>query len=154
VTAIGAPAAVEHRPLALAVAGSASAGAIHLWAAANHGEDGTPYVAFFVGAALAQFALAALILRRQRPWVVLAGAVGTIALLGMFVVDKVTTWLVLGQHRHGDGVPLALGVAAVVAELGTVVALSTMVGGRRRGWLVNLALVAGTAMWALWFAGR
>jgi hypothetical protein len=153
VTAIGLERST-YRPVALAFTGSVTAAAIHLWAAVNHAGDGNLYVVFFVGAALAQVALAGLLTRGQRPLVVLGGAIGTMALLAMFVVDKVTTWLVLGEHRHGDGVPVALGVAAVVAELGAVFALSTMVSGRWRSWLVNLALVAGVALWALWFVGR
>jgi hypothetical protein len=142
------------RWLALATAGSATAGAIHMWAAVNHGDDGARYVVFFLVAALAQVLLAGLLAQRGRPLVAFAGALGTMALLAMYVVDKTTDWLAVGGHQHGDGVPVSLGVAVVIAEIGAVVALSTLVSGRWRSWLVNLAALSGVALWALWFVGR
>jgi hypothetical protein len=138
------------RPLALAVAGSALAGVLHLWAAVDHAEEGTRYIVFFVGAALAQFALAGLLGQRRHPAVVLAGALGTIGLLSLYVASRVTDLPTLGAHQHGAEVPLAMQCAAVVTELATVVALSTLVTGRWRSWMVNAACACGLGLWALW----
>lgn len=145
-------AAVESpRWLALGVTGSALAGALHLWAAVDHAEDGTKYVVFFLVAALAQVVLAGLLAHRRHPLVVLGGALGTIGLLGLYVASRVTDLPTLGAHHHGASIPLALQVAAVVTEMVTVAALSTLVNGRWRSWMVNAAGLCGAGLWALWF---
>jgi hypothetical protein len=46
-----------------------------------------------------------------------------------------------------------LGVAVVIAEIGAVVALSTLVTGRWRSCLVNLVALVGVALWARWLLG-
>jgi FtsH-binding integral membrane protein len=144
------PAAESSRWLALGVTGSALAGALHLWAAVNHAEDGARYIVFFVVAALAQFMLAGLLAHRRHPVVVLGGALGTLALITLYVASRVTDLPTVGAHQHGAEVPLSIQVAAVVTELATVVALSTVVGGRWRSWMVNAAALCGAGLWALW----
>jgi NADH:ubiquinone oxidoreductase subunit K len=140
-----------HRWLALAVAGSGLAGALHLWAAVNHTEDGARYVVFFLAAAVAQFALAGVLARRRHPVVVLAGALGTLALLSLYVASRVTTVATIAAHQHGAQIPRALEVAVVAAELAVTLALPTLVTDRWRAWAVNVAALCGVGLWTLWF---
>jgi hypothetical protein len=146
-----APDTAVHRWLALAVTGSGLAGTVHVWAAVNHAEDGPRYVVFFLAAAVAQLALAALLAHRRSPVVVLAGALGTLALLGLYVASRVTDLPTIAAHQHGAQVPPALGVTVVAAELAVAVALPTLVGGRWRAWTVNAAALCGLGLWTLWF---
>jgi hypothetical protein len=138
------------RWLALGVAGAAVAGALHLWAAVNHAQDGTKYIVFFVTAALAQLVLAGLLAHRRHPVVVLGGALGTLGLLSLYVASRITDLPTVGAHQHGAEVPLSIQIAAVVTELATVFALPTLVSGRWRSWLVNAAALCGVGLWALW----
>jgi hypothetical protein len=145
------PAGDAPRTLALAVAGSALAGAVHLWAAVNHAEDGTRYVVFFIAAAVAQVVLAGVLAHRRHPVTVLAGEFGTLALLGLYVASRVTDLPAIAAHHHGAQVSPLLGVAAVVAELAVAFALPTLVTGQWRAWTVNAAALCGAGLWTLWF---
>ncbi|MCW2640052.1 MAG: hypothetical protein JWP76_2358 [Dactylosporangium sp.] len=144
------PTTESSRWLALGVTGSSLAGALHLWAAVNHAEEGTRYIVFFVVAALAQFVLAGLLAHRRHPVVVLGGALGTLGLISLYVASRVTDLPTVGAHQHGAEVPLSIQVAAIVTEMATVVALSTLVNGRWRSWMVNAAALCGAGLWALW----
>lgn len=137
----------------VAVLGSGTAATLHCVAAFDHAGDGLRHVVFFTVAAAAQLVLAAA-LPRARPLVVLAGVLGTVTLIGAYVV---ATQMVLpfagGHHGAGREAPSALGLGTVAAELVALAAMAAMLTGRWRTAAVNLALLGGAGLWVLWLTG-
>lgn len=135
----------------VAAAGAAVAGVLHFAAALAHSGHAPDHVVFFATAGTAQLALAGLLRRPPPRAVVLAAMLGTVALIGGYVVAQLTGWPA-GADPHGPDLA-GLGFAVLVAELTTAAALPLLVHGRWRTTLLNLALAAGVALWSCWLFG-
>jgi hypothetical protein len=140
------------RWLTLAAAGAVLAGLLHFAAAYTHSAHGSLHVLFFIVAATAQLMLAA-VLPRSGPAVAMAGMVGTVTLLVLYVVNHRVGLPAPGGHAAGPEAPTALGLAVVATQLLTAVALAGSLDGRWRSWSVNIAFLAGGGLSLLWFAG-
>jgi hypothetical protein len=138
--------------LGWAAVGTLLAALLHFGAALTHSVHGPFHVLFFVAAATAQLVLAVL-LPRGGPAVALAGMIGTVALLVLYVVSERVGLPSPGGHAHGPEAPNALGLAVVAIELLTAVALTGSLEGRWRSWSVNIALLAGAGLSLLWLVG-
>jgi len=132
---------------------SLAAALAHLWATPEHLAEWWGYGAFFLAAALLQGSFAALVLRWAGVYPLLvAGIGGNLGLVLVFVLTR-TTGVHVGPHAGVVEAAAPLDVAAMVAELGAVVALTVLLGGRYRGIAVNAMLALGAALWLLRLAG-
>jgi hypothetical protein len=130
----------------------AASGLLHCWAAFAHGGHGARYVLFFVVAASAQLTLAAMLRRQTHPGTVVAGVAGTVTLIILYVLSRLSPATFSTGHHSEAGLEW-LGLATVAAELVTVAALPMLVAGRWRTASFNVALLGGVALWALWLFG-
>ncbi|MFG2110977.1 hypothetical protein [Micromonospora chersina] len=132
-----------------AAVGAAVGAVVHVQAAYDHADHGGRYVAFFIAVATAQLILAVQLRSRPSPALVLAGVVGSVALVGAYVLQqKGVLQLTGGHHAEADGGNL--GLLAVFAELVTIAALPRLVEGWWRSSAVNVALAGGVGLWAVW----
>jgi hypothetical protein len=150
--------------------------AIHLWVAPEHLREWWLYGAFFLTAAVAQSALAWLVVRRATVLVLLAGIWGNLAIVATYVASR-TVGLPLTpphaghvSHSHlpvaggvGNGIPIypdattsggveavgTLDLFALSAELVLVVALVGMLPAGLRRVMTNVMLALGLAVWAV-----
>ncbi|WP_309648878.1 hypothetical protein [Nocardioides sp.] len=134
-TPAAAPISAPLRPsagsaLQLAVVASGAAAAIHAGAGPGHLDEQAVFGGFFVAAALAQLAWAALAATRCTPRLLLAGALGNAAILALWLTTR--TWgLPLGLMPQ----PEAVGVwdlACAGWELLVVASCAHLLGPGRR----------------------
>jgi hypothetical protein len=112
------------------------AAVIHVYVAPEHLREWWVYGSFFIGVAVAQLALAGLVLLGPRIEVVLVGIWGTVGLIGIYVVSR-TVGLPLtppGGHHHaahvaahlptlhaiGSGIPELPAAAGAIEPVGPV----------------------------------
>jgi hypothetical protein len=165
---------MSHVPLPAVqpLAGSPGAGALHApWLAAravgglslfaawvhlayieSHWGSWWAYGLFFLVTGVGQALFVPLILYRPRTWVAVAGILGNLAIVGMYVLSR-TEGIPFGPHarvvEHADAIDLA----TTAAEIGIVGALLVMLPRGARGWMLNALLLAGALLWALRLAG-
>jgi hypothetical protein len=137
----------------LAAALSLAVAWVHLAYAAPHLRQWWAYGAFFIATGAGQALFAPLIVRRPRPWLVLTGIAGNVALVGMYVMRR-TTGPPLGPHAHVAERAGTIDLATTAAEIVLVACLVTMLGGRARRLVVDALLVAGVLLWVLRLTGR
>ena len=153
-------AAVRSRPAAPAARRAAATAAllslgaawVHLAYTASHLRIWWAYGAFFLAAGVGQAVFAPLVLTRPRPWVVLTGIAGNVAVVGMYVLSR-TDGPPLGPHAHVPEVAGAADLATTAAEVALVGVLLALLGpvARRR---TGDALVAFAVLfWALRASG-
>jgi len=132
---------------------SLAAALVHLWATPGHLAEWWGYGAFFLAAALLQGSLAALVLRWSGVYPLLgAGIAGNLGLVLVFVLTR-TNGVPVGPHAGEVEAAAPVDVAAMMAELGAVLALTVLLKGRYRGIAVNAMLALGAALWLLRLAG-
>jgi hypothetical protein len=163
-----------------------AAGGLHVAAAAQHLDHGSLVVGFFLLVTAAQvgggawLALQAWLRLRPDPRLLLLGVVGTVALIGLFVVAH-TTDLLLGYVSHPPAhsghtavhtgpfaaglstrndtlepvreAPGVLGTLTVVLEVAVVMALTALLPRRWGGMVCNGLLALGGLGWVLWLTG-
>ena len=127
---------------------SIGAGYVHIAYVQDHWRDWWAYGAFFLAVGVFQLAFALVVLRRPRPSVALAGAVGNLAVVGMYFYSR-SVGVPLGPHARVKELAGAIDVATAAAEIVLVAVLLTLAGPRTRRWTLNLLVVAGLALWAL-----
>jgi hypothetical protein len=166
--------------------GAVAAGGLHLAAAAQHLEHGDLVVGFFLLVAAAQvgggvwLALKAWQRLRPDPRLLLVGVLGTVALIGLFVVAH-STDLLLGYvsttSAHGGHTavhtgpfaaglstrndtlepvreaPGVLGTLTVALEVAVLMALAALLPRRWSGRVANCLLALGGLAWMLWLTG-
>lgn len=137
---------------AVAAFGALAGGLLHGAAAVAHAGHGTGYVLGFAAAGGAQVVLAAVLRRRVGPVVLLLAVAGTVALIAGYVAGQLGL-PEPGPHHRVPSWSADVRLAAVVADLVTVAALSAVLTGRWRAWSLNLVLVAGVVLWGWWLAG-
>jgi hypothetical protein len=126
---------------------------VHFAYMTSHWEDWWAYGVFFLVMGIGQGLFAALILYRQSPWLLVAGIVGNLAIIGMYVWSR--TWGVpLGPHigvvEHAKVIDLAI----TAAEIVLVGVLLAMAGSGLRRAVINTLLVAGVVLWVLRLTGH
>lgn len=125
---------------------------IHLWAAPEHFEAWWGYGSFFIATALAQGAFAVAVLRWRNDPLCVAGILGNLAVVGMYVVTR-TSGIPFGPQAamiEDAGLP---DMVATVAEVGVILALVAMLGEVYRRWTINALFLLGVAVWVLKFTG-
>lgn len=142
-----APAAI-HAAAALSLV----AALIHLWVAPGHFQVWWGYGSFFLAAASAQGLLAVVLLRWPGWAPCLAGVLGNLAVVALYVVTR-TSGVPFGPHATRAEEAGVLDMTATAVELATVVFLLSLLGGRARAVAVNAALLAGVGIWALRLMG-
>jgi hypothetical protein len=100
-----------------------------------------------------QALLAPLILRRPRPWLVLAGIAGNVATVGMYVTSR-TVGPPLGPHAHVAERVGTIDLSTTAVEIVLVALLVTMRGGCARRLVLDGLVVGGVVLWALRLTGR
>ena len=135
-----------------AVGLSLVAALVHLWVAPGHFEVWWGYGTFFLAAAFAQGLLAVALLRWPGRAMPLAGVLGNLAVVALYVVTR-TSGVPFGPHATRAEETGVLDMATTAVELATVVFLLSMLGGRARGVAANAVLLAGAGFWALRLMG-
>jgi hypothetical protein len=151
--AVAASAATRRRAALVAALLSLAVAWVHLAYMASHLREWWAYGAFFLAAGAGQAAFAPLVLRAPRPWLVLVGIAGNVAIVGMYVVTR-TAGPPLGPHAHVPEAAGAVDLATTAAEVALVGVLLTMLGARARRWVGNALLAVALAFWALRLTGR
>jgi len=138
------------RPLALAGAASLGAGAIHAAAIGVHSEHRQAVYAF-TATAVFQLGWGAIALVRSSRWLALVGAVGNAVIFGGWVLAKTTGIGFVEGLTEAEAVQTADGLAAGLAVVAALVAVSAVVSPRVRsgrlalnGAVVALAVAAFT----------
>jgi len=132
---------------------SLAAALVHLWATPELLSEWWGYGAFFLAAALLQGSFAALVLRWSGVYPLLFAGIGVnLGLVLVFVLTR-TSGVPVGPHEGLVERATPLDLAAMVAELGAVLALTVLLGGRYRRVAVNAMLALGAALWLLRLAG-
>ncbi len=128
-------------------------GWVHVANKTWHGEDWWAYGVFFLAMGVGQGLFAPLILRRQSPWLLVAGIAGNLAIIGMYVWSR--TWGVpMGPHAGVVEHTKVIDLATTAAEIVLVGILLAMAGSTLRRRVINTLLVAGTALWVLRLTGH
>jgi len=125
---------------------SFAAGDIHVAFVQEHFREWWAYGAFFVAAAAGQGLFAALVLLRQPPWLLLAGILGNLAILGMYVLSR-TNGPPLGPHAGAPERVASIDVVCTAAELGVIVACILLLPARIARSTTTVLAVAGIALW-------
>ncbi len=127
------------------------AAAVHLWAMPVATADWWGYGAFFLGAALAQAALAAALLFRPGPAVYQAGIWTTVIVLATYGLTRVAG-IPVGPLAGVVEDPGTIDMATAAAEVALIVALVSLLEGRARALTIDALLLLGAAGWAgrLW----
>lgn len=122
---------------------------IHLWAAPEHIDSSWwGYGAFFIVTALAQGIFAIVVLRWPKTLVCVAGIMGNLSIVAMYVVTR-TSGIPLGPEAGMIEDPGLLDMTSLVAQVGIVIVLVTMLGDVARKRTVNALFLAGAAVWSL-----
>jgi hypothetical protein len=148
--------AVRKRPataLAVPAALSLTVAWVHLAYAAPHLRQWWAYGAFFIATGAGQALFAPLILYRPRPWLILTGVAGNVAIVGMYVLSR-TAGPPLGPHAHVAERAGTIDLSTTAAEIVLVALLVTMLGARTRRFIIDALLVGGLFLWALRLTGR
>lgn len=126
---------------------------IHLWAAPEHfNSSWWGYGAFFVVTALAQGCLAIAVLRWPNTLVCVAGILGNLSIIAMYVVTR-TSGVPVGPEAGMIEDPGVLDMASMVAQVSIVIVLAAMLGNVARRRMINVLFLVGAAVWALKFTG-
>ena len=107
------------------------AGLIHAWAMPEHYKEWWGYGAFFLVVAIAQVFLSDALLYRPRGRLFLAGVVGNLAVITLYVVTRTGGIPFFGPHAgevEGMGV---IDLVSIVVELALVITLVVLLRIRR-----------------------
>ena len=120
--------ATVHGAAALALA----AALVHLIVAPDHLREWWGYGAFFLMAAALQVLFGLALLRRPRPWLLLAGIAGHLALISLYMVTRTVGLPPVGPLA-GETEPVgALDLLSKSIEIGLVIVLSVLLRGAYR----------------------
>jgi hypothetical protein len=126
---------------------------VHLAFVESHWEQWWAYGAFFLACGVGQALFVPVVLRWPRWWVVWAGIVGNVAIVGMYVVSR-TYGPPVGPHERVAERAGAVDLACTAGEIVLVAVLLVLVGRRSRRWIANALLVAGVLLWVARLTGR
>jgi hypothetical protein len=132
---------------------SMAAGWIHFAFVASHWRDWWAYGAFFVATGVFQALLAPALLRWPNAWTALAGIVGNLGIVGMYVLSR-TSGIPMGPHTGVVEKATVVDLTCTAGEIVLIGVLLGMVGQTNRRWIINLLLVVGVALWVLRLTNR
>lgn len=135
-----------------AAALSLVAALIHLWASVGFFEVWWGYGAFFLTVAPAQGLFAIVVLRWPGQVVSLAGILGNLTVVALYVLTR-TSGVPYGIFAGRVQEAGVIDMTATAAEVGAIVFLLTLLGGRARGFAINAVLLVGGGIWILRFLG-
>ena len=138
--------------LAAAVGLSVAAELLYLWMAPGAFGYWWAYAAFLFVAGAVQGLYSVALVRHPTQPVLLLGIAGNLLLVAFYLSTR-TVGMPFGP---GAWVGLSAGtpdVLAVTAQFGVVLALAPLLGSALRARVVNVLLVLGGLLWALWLAG-
>jgi hypothetical protein len=142
----------SERTLRIAVALSATAALIHLWALPEHWAEWWGYGAFFLAMAVGQGLYALVLLPRPSQLLFSIGIWSNLAIIVLYVVSR-TSGVPIGPHSpHIDPVGV-LDMTATISEVGLVGVLVTLLTGTARRRTTDALLLVGGAMWLLRLTG-
>lgn len=107
----------------LAAAFSLVAALIHAWALPEHFGEWWGYGAFFLASAAAQGALALALVRKPRPWLLLAGIAGNLAIVVLYIVTRTSGIPMVGPHAGDVEAMGPLDLASKAVEAGLILML-------------------------------
>ena len=128
------------------------AAVIHLWAVPEHAWIWWGYGVFFLAAALSQGLFGVAVLRWPSQPLAVAGIFGNLSVVLLYLLTR-TSGVPIGPHAGGVEEAGLLDMSATIAEMGLVVVLVTLLGGRYRKATTNALLLLGGALWVLRFSG-
>ena len=141
-------------PMSVVAALSVYAGLIHLWVAPSHMRAWWGFGAFFLVVGVAQVAFAFLLWRRPGTTTALAGIVGNVSVVLVYILSR-TKGVPLGPihsaHRLEAAGPLDMTATAVEVVLAGL--LLGHLHGRIRSSTVNGLFLIGLALWGLRLSG-
>ena len=137
----------------LAAALSLGAGYVHLAYAESHFQDWWAYGAFFVVAANLQALYAIVLVWRPRAWLPLAGIVGNLGIVVVYVISR-TNGIPLGPHARVVEAAGTIDWATTAAQVAIIGALIAMADGRQRRWIINGLMLLGALAWLLRLSGH
>ncbi len=109
-----------------------AAALVHLIVAPDHLREWWGYGAFFLMAAALQVLFGLALVRRPRPWLLLAGIAGHLALISLYVVTRTVGLPPVGPLA-GETEPVgALDLLSKSIEIGLVIILSVLLRGAYR----------------------
>jgi peptidoglycan/LPS O-acetylase OafA/YrhL len=132
---------------------SMAAGWIHFAFVASHWRDWWAYGAFFLATGVFQALLAPALLRWPSAWTALAGIVGNLGIVGMYVLSR-TSGIPMGPHTGVVEKATVVDLTCTAGEIVLIGVLLGMVGQTNRRWIINLLLVVGVALWVLRLTNR
>jgi hypothetical protein len=137
----------------LAAALSLAAGYVHFAYADSHFEQWWAYGLFFVAAGNLQILLAILLVWRPRPWLPIAGIVGNLVVVALYVITR-TDGIPIGPHARVVEDAGTLDWATTAAQVAIIAALIAMLEGSLRRWMINGLMALGALAWLLRLTGH
>ena len=129
---------------------SLSAGLVHFVYVPDHWWIWVPYGLFFLGAGLAQTALAALLVaRRVGPWIATGAIAMNLSIVCIYAVSRTQYGAPIGPMRGHAELPRLVDMATTAGELVTVFALLSFLPRRAGRWVSTLLCLAGVYLWWL-----
>jgi hypothetical protein len=132
---------------------SMAAGWLHFAFVASHWRDWWAYGAFFLATGVFQALLAPALLRWPNAWTALAGIVGNLGIVGMYVLSR-TSGIPMGPHTGVVEKATVVDLTCTAGEIVLIGVLLGMVGQANRRWIINLLLAVGVALWVLRLTNR
>ena len=123
-----------HRLLYAAAALSLVAALIHLWVMPEHMEEWWGYGTFFLVLAVVQALYAVALVRRPRRWLLVAGIVGNLAVIGLWVVTRTLGIPFFGPHAGETEAVGGIDVASKLAEAALVALLGVLLWRAQATW--------------------
>jgi len=128
------------------------AGWVHLAYWESHWQEWWGYGAFFIATGAGQALFAPVVLRWPRPWLLLVGIAGNLAIVGTYVMSR-TVGVPIGTHANVAERAGAVDLATTAAEIALAGVLLMMVGRTARRVVINTMLLAGALLWVMRFTG-
>jgi hypothetical protein len=142
------------RPAVLAGVLSAYAGALHLYVVPVHLRAWWGYGAFFLAVGIVQVLHGLVVARRPGTALALAGIVGNVAVVGIYVLSR-TNGVPIGPVHSGHRLERAgvLDLTATAVEVALIAVLVTLLPARTGRITINVLLMTGVGLWALRLSG-
>ena len=120
----------------------------HLAYTQSHFREWWAYGVFFLATGIGQGVFAALLVRRPSRPLLLAGLLGNLGVIGMYILSR-TQDVPLGPHAGVAEHTGTVDLVTTAGEIAIVVLLLALLDRTARRWVVNGLLVAGLVMWAV-----
>lgn len=142
------------RPAVVAALLSAYAGALHLYVVPVHLRAWWGFGAFFLACGVIQVLFGVLVARWPGTALSVAGIVGNVAVVGLYVLSR-TNGVPVGPVHSSHRLERAgvLDLTATAVEVGLIAVLVTLLPARAGRVAINVLLMTGVGLWALRLSG-